>query len=65
MQGSRLTTYELVEDGFNVTLISDTMVGYFMNKGYIDKVITGADRITKDGYVFRIKILTLSHRERI
>jgi methylthioribose-1-phosphate isomerase len=52
MQGSRLTTYELVKDGFNVSLIADTMVGYMMGKGYVDKVITGADRITKDGYIF-------------
>ncbi len=52
MQGSRLTTYELVKDGFNVSLIADTMVGYMMSKGYIDKVITGANRITRDGYVF-------------
>ena len=52
MQGSRLTTYELVKDGFNVSLIADTMVGYMMSKGHIDKVITGADRITRDGYVF-------------
>ena len=52
MQGSRLTTYELVKDGFNVSLIAETMVGYMMSKGHIDKVITGADRITRDGYVF-------------
>ncbi len=28
------------------------MVGYVMKKGLVDKVITGADRITRDGYVF-------------
>jgi len=47
-----LTAYELKEDGFDVTLIADTMVGYVMKKGLVDKVITGADRITRDGYVF-------------
>ena len=52
LQGARLTAYELKEDGFDVTLIADTMVGYVMKKGLVDKVITGADRITKDGYVF-------------
>lgn len=52
LQGARLTTYELKEDGFDVTLIADTMVGYVMKKGLVDKVITGADRVTKDGYAF-------------
>lgn len=52
LQGARLTAYELKEDGFDVTLIADTTVAYVMKKGMVDKVITGADRITKDGYVF-------------
>ncbi len=52
LQGSRLTAFELVRDGFHCTLISDTAVGYMMSSGRVDKVIVGADRITKDGYVF-------------
>ena len=28
------------------------MVGHIMKKGLVDKVLVGADRITKDGYVF-------------
>jgi len=52
LQGARLAAYELKEDGFDVTLITDTMVGYVMKEGLVDKVITGADRITNDGYVF-------------
>ena len=49
MQGARLTTYELAKDGFDVTLIADTAVGLTMMKGYIKKVIVGADRVLKDG----------------
>jgi methylthioribose-1-phosphate isomerase len=52
LQGARLTTFELLHDGFDVTLISDTMVGYLMSKGIVTKVIVGADRILRDGYVF-------------
>jgi methylthioribose-1-phosphate isomerase len=52
LQGSRLTAFELVRDGFHCTLISDTAVGYMMSSGRVDKVIVGADRITRDGYVF-------------
>jgi len=52
LQGARLTAFELVRDGFHCTLISDTAVGHMMSRGRVDKVIVGADRITKDGYVF-------------
>ena len=52
LQGARLNSFELMSDGFDITLISDTMVGHTMKKGLVDKVLVGADRITKDGYVF-------------
>ncbi len=52
LQGARLTAFELVTDGIDCTLISDTAVGYMMSLGVVDKVVVGADRITKDGYVF-------------
>lgn len=48
-QGARLTTWELVEDGIPVTLITDGMCGYFMKKGMIDVVVVGADRIAANG----------------
>jgi len=51
-QGSRLTAYELKHDGFDVSLIPDTAVGYSMANGLVDKVIVGADRIVKTGHVF-------------
>ena len=52
LQGSRLTAYELSKDGFSCTIISDTAVGYMMASGRVDKAVVGADRITKDGFVF-------------
>ena len=48
-QGARLTTWELLQDGINTTLITDGMCSYFMSKGMIDVVITGADRIAANG----------------
>ena len=52
LQGARLTAFELSRDNFHVTLIADTMVGSVMSRGFIDKVIVGADRITKTGHIF-------------
>ena len=51
-QGSRLTAFELKHDGFDVSLIPDTAVGYSMANKLVDKVIVGADRIVKTGHVF-------------
>ncbi len=52
LQGSRLTAFELSRDGFSCTIISDTAVGLMMQSGRVDKAIVGADRVTKDGFVF-------------
>lgn len=52
LQGAKLTTYELSQDGFYVTLIADSMVGYVMSRGIVDKVLVGADRITRTGHIF-------------
>jgi methylthioribose-1-phosphate isomerase len=54
LQGARLTCYELKRDGIPVTLISDTMVGYVMSKGLVDKVVVGADRIVRDAVLNKI-----------
>jgi methylthioribose-1-phosphate isomerase len=50
-QGSRLTTWELAQAGIPVTLITDSMAGYFMNREKVDCVIVGADRIAANGDV--------------
>src|SRR5512138_3211059 len=49
LQGARLTCWELMRDGIDVTLISDNMAGYFMKKGEIDCCVVGADRIAANG----------------
>jgi methylthioribose-1-phosphate isomerase len=51
-QGSRLTAFELKHDGFDVSLIPDTAVGYAMANGLVNKVVVGADRIVRTGHVF-------------
>jgi methylthioribose-1-phosphate isomerase len=58
-QGSRITTWELMQDKIPVTLITDSMSGHVMRRGMVDKVIVGADRITQDA-VFN-KIGTYTH----
>lgn len=52
LQGARLTAFELARDRIPCTLISDTAVGHMMSLERVDKVVVGADRITRDGYVF-------------
>ncbi len=59
-QGSRLTCWELMEDGIDVTLITDSMVGIVMQKGMVDKVIVGADRIVSDAVFNKIGTYTVS-----
>ncbi len=49
LQGARLTCWELMRDGIDVTLISDNMAGYFMRRGEIDCCVVGADRIAANG----------------
>ena len=51
LQGARLTTWELTQERIPVTLITDSMAGYFMRQKKIDCVIVGADRIAANGDV--------------
>jgi methylthioribose-1-phosphate isomerase len=51
LQGARLTAWELRKDSIPVTIITDNMAGHFMQKGKIDCVIVGADRIAANGDV--------------
>lgn len=45
LQGARLTTWELLQQGIDTTLICDDMAAFLMQKKMIDCIITGADRI--------------------
>jgi len=49
LQGARLTTWELMHEGIDVTLICDNMAAHVMSLGKVTKVIVGADRITRNG----------------
>lgn len=49
LQGARLTCWELVKENIPVILITDNMAGYLMQKGMVSMVITGADRIARNG----------------
>jgi len=51
LQGARITTWELLQEDISVTLITDSMAGYFMRQRKIDCVIVGADRIAANGDV--------------
>jgi len=49
LQGARLTTWELLQAGVDVTLICDSMAAVVMSKGIIDAVIVGCDRVAANG----------------
>lgn len=49
LQGARLTTWELLHEGIDTTLICDNMAASLMAKGKIDKIFVGADRIASNG----------------
>ena len=51
LQGSRLTAWELMQDGIETVLITDSMSGSLMHRGEIDLVVVGADRIAANGDV--------------
>jgi len=49
LQGARLTTWELMQAGIDVTLICDNMAAQVMREGKIQLAIVGADRIAANG----------------
>ena len=51
LQGARLTTWELMKAGIDVTLICDNMAAWVMSQGWINCIIVGADRIAANGDV--------------
>lgn len=48
-QGARITAWELEQEGIPYALIADNAAGYFMQRGEVDMVIVGADRIAANG----------------
>jgi len=51
LQGARLTAWELAQDDIPVEVITDSMAGHFFQRGEIDFVVVGSDRIAKNGDV--------------
>ena len=51
LQGARLTAWELARDGFDVTLVTDSMVAQLLRRGEVHLVVVGADRIARSGDV--------------
>ncbi|MEQ8231046.1 MAG: S-methyl-5-thioribose-1-phosphate isomerase [Gammaproteobacteria bacterium] len=49
LQGARLTAFELLADGIDVTLIADGAAAHLMASGRVQWVVTGADRIAANG----------------
>ncbi len=68
LQGARLTCWELDKENVPVTLITDNMAGYLMQKGVISRVIVGADRIARNGDTankigtYTVAVLAKEHR---
>lgn len=51
LQGARLTAYELSRAGVDVTLICDNMASFVMQKGWVQAVVVGCDRVAMNGDV--------------
>jgi methylthioribose-1-phosphate isomerase len=68
LQGARLTAWELHRDGIPVTLLTDGMAGWLMQRGEICCVVVGADRIAANGDVankigtYALAVLARHHR---
>jgi methylthioribose-1-phosphate isomerase len=68
MQGSRLTAWELAKEGIPHRLISDVAAGFVMQRGEVDLVVTGADRIAANGDTankigtYSVAVLARHHR---
>ncbi len=67
LQGSRLTVWELMQDGIQATLIAEAAAGHLMAQGEINAVVVGADRIAANGDVankigtYAVAILAKEH----
>ena len=51
LQGAKLTAWELAMEGIAHRLIADNAAGHYMQRGEIDIVIVGADRVAANGDV--------------
>jgi len=49
LQGARLTAWEMVQERIPVTLVTDNMAGHLMQRGEVDVIVVGADRVAANG----------------
>ena len=49
LQGARLTAWELHRDGIPTRVVTDNMAGHLMQRGRIDAIVVGTDRIAANG----------------
>ena len=49
LQGARLSTFELMADGVDTTLICDNMASQVMKNGWVNAVFVGCDRLAANG----------------
>lgn len=49
LQGARLSAWELEQQGISYDILPDTAAGYFMQRGEVQLVLVGADRIAANG----------------
>jgi methylthioribose-1-phosphate isomerase len=68
LQGARLTAWELLRDGIQTTVITDSMAGSLMRQGRVNFVVVGADRIAANGDTankigtYTVAVLAAEHR---
>ncbi len=68
LQGARLTAWEMVQEAIPVTLVVDSMAGHLMQRGAVDLVVVGADRVAGNGDVankigtYALAVLAARHR---
>ena len=68
LQGARLTAWEMMQESIPVTLVTDSMAGHLMQRGAVDLVVVGADRIAANGDVankigtYALAVLAARHR---
>lgn len=69
LQGARLTAWELMNEGIDVTLICDNTAAQVMKEGRIHAVLVGADRIAGNGdsanKVGTYSLAVLAHAHRV
>ena len=68
LQGARLTAWELKKEKIPVTVLTDNSIGFLMQRGSLDAVVVGCDRVAANGDVankigtYAMAVLAQRHR---